>query len=55
MSDYLYRLARVSCFASTTLPVIDLSCRLRFNGIQNGGGCGDYLYSGHTIIHAVRL
>jgi hypothetical protein len=49
------RLLRVSCFSATTLPVVNLDCRLTFEGIQNGGGCGDYLFSGHAIIQATFL
>ncbi len=49
------RLLRVTCFAATTLPVIMVECRLAHDGIQNGGGCGDYLFSGHAVMQFVTL
>ena len=49
------RLLRVSCFTATTLPVIVLDCRLDWRGIENGGGCGDYLFSGHAVMQFVGL
>ena len=38
------RLLRASCFVATTLPNVDMECRLRYTGLQglHGGGCGDY-------------
>lgn len=51
----LARFLRVTCFATTTLPVIALDCRLEHNGIENGGGCGDYLFSGHAVMQFVTL
>ena len=51
----LARFLRVTCFATTTLPVIALDCRLGHDGIQNGGGCGDYLFSGHAVMQFVTL
>ena len=49
------RLLRVSCFTATTLPVIVTDCRLDWRGIENGGGCGDYLFSGHAVMQFVGL
>ena len=49
------RIARTAAFLATSLPVINLSCRARFTGVSNGGGCGDYLFSGHGSIIVVSL
>eukprot|EP00298_Acanthocystis_sp_HF-20_P008179 c17521_g1_i1.p1 GENE.c17521_g1_i1~~c17521_g1_i1.p1 ORF type:complete len:587 (-),score=203.30 c17521_g1_i1:46-1773(-) len=45
------RFMRVTLFATTTLGPIDYSCRLHYS-LQPGdhGGCGDLLFSGHSII-----
>lgn len=51
------RLLRILMFASTSLPMINLSCRTQFsaNGIRNGGACGDFLFSGHGSIVAASV
>ena len=49
------RFLRVTCFTATTLPVILVECRLDHHGIQSGGGCGDYLFSGHAVMQFVTL
>ena len=50
------RLLRVTCFVGTTLPLIDVTCRLGKDlGNPINGGCGDYLYSGHAVIQFVGL
>eukprot|EP01052_Picozoa_sp_SAG31_P004400 SAG31_NODE_182_length_21094_cov_4.426721_5_plen_181_part_00 len=51
----LIRLMRTAAFVATTLPIINISCRARFSGITNGGGCGDYLFSGHGSIIVVSM
>ena len=51
------RLLRFLFFGSTSLPMINLSCRTHFsvNGIRNGGACGDFLFSGHGSIVAASI
>ena len=51
------RFLRFCFFGSTTLPMINLSCRTSFivNGIKNGGACGDFLFSGHGSIVAASI
>lgn len=42
---------RTTCFLCTSLPMMNKSCRVEYSGrVSNGGGCGDYLFSGHAII-----
>ena len=54
-SLFILRLLRVAMFGATTMPMINLSCRTRFRSVTNGGGCGDFLFSGHGSIIAVSL
>jgi hypothetical protein len=51
----LLRLLRICTFGATALPMINLSCRPRFQSVTNGGGCGDFLFSGHGSIIAISL
>ena len=38
------------------MPMINKRCRIDYTGrVTNGGGCGDYLFSGHAIIMIVCL
>ena len=46
---------RVTTFVATGLPMMNLSCRVKFDRVSNGGGCGDYLFSGHAIVIVVCM
>lgn len=47
---------RTTCFLCTGMPMINMRCRIDYTGrVTNGGGCGDYLFSGHAIIMIVCL
>jgi hypothetical protein len=41
---------RTTCFVATSLPMMNLRCRTQFTAVSNGGGCGDYLFSGHAVV-----
>jgi hypothetical protein len=55
LSITILRVLRLMFFGCTTLPMINLSCRPRFDGVTSGGACGDFLFSGHGSIVAISI
>ena len=49
------RQIRAQCFVATTLPLIELECRLNYTGPHNGGGCGDCPGPRGAFIGALRV
>eukprot|EP01062_Namystynia_karyoxenos_P062555 TRINITY_DN55458_c0_g1_i1.p1 TRINITY_DN55458_c0_g1~~TRINITY_DN55458_c0_g1_i1.p1 ORF type:complete len:466 (+),score=126.95 TRINITY_DN55458_c0_g1_i1:88-1485(+) len=55
LSIVVARTERGLCLAATSLAPINDECRLLFQGVTDGGGCGDLLPSGHSTIVALGV
>ena len=46
---------RITAFVGTTLPTVNLSCRLQHRSAGAHGGCGDYAISGHAVLDVLSI